>query len=253
MLEAARRAAEETLLDRVFFTLSPAGDDQLARLLDAPARPDERLRRLMRTPAPWEPGRPAACGSMRRRRRTGKTSASSIPVFHRSMPGAGSADGRTRRAERREPTSSAPAAARRWPPATPSRREASRRPPPSRAGSAATYRRSFRLRSWLGCRGPALPGARARPRPGPRCRVPGRAGRGADRHPWVARRGHLGAGRSVLRGLRLHAPRRARHDAPGDARRPRSGDVGRGPTRQHGLPLSGAPQERARNRSLSAP
>lgn len=54
VLEAARRAAEEALLDRTLFLLGPeAYDDFLARL-DAPPAPNERLRRSLQTPAPWE-------------------------------------------------------------------------------------------------------------------------------------------------------------------------------------------------------
>ena len=52
MLDAARRAAEEALLDRTILTVSPkAYADFLARL-DAPPQPNERLRRTMRTSAP---------------------------------------------------------------------------------------------------------------------------------------------------------------------------------------------------------
>ena len=54
VLDAARRAAEEALLDRTVFVLSPkAYADFLARL-DAPPQPNERLRRSLQTPAPWE-------------------------------------------------------------------------------------------------------------------------------------------------------------------------------------------------------
>lgn len=54
VLEAARRAAEETLLDRALMMVSPkAYEDFLARL-DRPARPNERLKRTMRTKAPWQ-------------------------------------------------------------------------------------------------------------------------------------------------------------------------------------------------------
>jgi len=54
VLEAARRAAEETLLDRALMVVSPkAYEDFLARL-DRPARPNERLKRTMRTKAPWQ-------------------------------------------------------------------------------------------------------------------------------------------------------------------------------------------------------
>lgn len=54
ILDAARTAAEETLLDQVLITASPtAYADFLARL-DAPPAPNERLRKTMRTPAPWD-------------------------------------------------------------------------------------------------------------------------------------------------------------------------------------------------------
>ena len=54
VLDAARRAAEDALLDRSILTVSPkAYAEFLTRLNEAP-RPNERLRRTMRTPAPWE-------------------------------------------------------------------------------------------------------------------------------------------------------------------------------------------------------
>jgi uncharacterized protein (DUF1778 family) len=54
VLDAARRAAEDTLLDRTVLTVSPkAYRDFLARL-DAPPRPNKRLLKSMQTPAPWE-------------------------------------------------------------------------------------------------------------------------------------------------------------------------------------------------------
>ena len=54
ILDAARRAAEETLLDRTIMSVSPeAYADFLARL-DAPPQPNERLRRTMQTPPPWD-------------------------------------------------------------------------------------------------------------------------------------------------------------------------------------------------------
>ena len=54
VLDAARRAAEDALLDRTVFTVSPeAYADFLARL-DAPPKPNERLRRTMRKRAPWD-------------------------------------------------------------------------------------------------------------------------------------------------------------------------------------------------------
>ena len=54
MLDAARRAAEEILLDRTIFTVSPKAYAEFLARLDAPPKPNERLRRTMRTSAPWE-------------------------------------------------------------------------------------------------------------------------------------------------------------------------------------------------------
>ena len=54
VLEAARRAAEETLLDRtVFMTTAEDYAEFLARL-DAPPDLNERLRRTMQTAPPWD-------------------------------------------------------------------------------------------------------------------------------------------------------------------------------------------------------
>src|SRR5271155_5521364 len=54
VLEAARRAAEEALLDRTVFTVSPEAYAQFLARLDAPAQSNERLRRVMQTPTPWD-------------------------------------------------------------------------------------------------------------------------------------------------------------------------------------------------------
>lgn len=54
ILEAARQAAEETLLDRTIFLVSPEAYAEFLALLDAPPQPNERLRKTMQTPAPWE-------------------------------------------------------------------------------------------------------------------------------------------------------------------------------------------------------
>jgi uncharacterized protein (DUF1778 family) len=54
ILEAARRAAEEALLDRTVLTISPEAYAEFVARLDAPAQPNERLRRAIQTPAPWE-------------------------------------------------------------------------------------------------------------------------------------------------------------------------------------------------------
>jgi uncharacterized protein (DUF1778 family) len=54
ILEAARRAAEEALLDRTLFVLSPEAYAEFVKRLDAPPQPNERLRRTMTTRPPWE-------------------------------------------------------------------------------------------------------------------------------------------------------------------------------------------------------
>lgn len=54
ILDAARRAAEEVLLDRAVVQVgAEAYADFLARL-DSPPAPNDRLKRTMRTRAPWE-------------------------------------------------------------------------------------------------------------------------------------------------------------------------------------------------------
>jgi uncharacterized protein (DUF1778 family) len=54
VLEAACRAAEDQLLDRTVFTVSPKAYAEFLARLDAPPRPNARLRRTMRTRAPWD-------------------------------------------------------------------------------------------------------------------------------------------------------------------------------------------------------
>jgi uncharacterized protein (DUF1778 family) len=54
LLEAGRRAAEETVLDQTLFKVTPEVYEQFMTRLDAPPAPNERLRRTMTTPAPWE-------------------------------------------------------------------------------------------------------------------------------------------------------------------------------------------------------
>jgi uncharacterized protein (DUF1778 family) len=56
VLEAARRAAEDALLDRTVFSVSPKAYAEFLKRLDAPPQPNERLRRTMKAPAPWERG-----------------------------------------------------------------------------------------------------------------------------------------------------------------------------------------------------
>ena len=54
VLDAARRAAEDTLLDRTVLTVSSKAYRQFLARLDAPPRPNKRLLKSMRTRAPWE-------------------------------------------------------------------------------------------------------------------------------------------------------------------------------------------------------
>lgn len=54
VLDAARRAAEQTLLDSTVLAVSPKAYREFLARLDAPPQPNERLRRSMQTPAPWE-------------------------------------------------------------------------------------------------------------------------------------------------------------------------------------------------------
>lgn len=54
MLEASERRAEEVLLDRTVFTVGPEAYAAFVARLDAPARPNEKLRRTMLTKAPWD-------------------------------------------------------------------------------------------------------------------------------------------------------------------------------------------------------
>jgi uncharacterized protein (DUF1778 family) len=54
ILEAARRAAEEALLDRTLISVSEDAYRKFLARLDASPNPNARLRKTMRTPAPWE-------------------------------------------------------------------------------------------------------------------------------------------------------------------------------------------------------
>jgi len=54
VLSAARRAAEDALLDRTAYIVSPEAYAEFLRRLDAPPRPNARLRRALQTSAPWE-------------------------------------------------------------------------------------------------------------------------------------------------------------------------------------------------------
>jgi uncharacterized protein (DUF1778 family) len=54
VLGAARLAAEEALLDRTNFVVDAKTYAEFLARLDAPPRPNARLRRALQTPAPWE-------------------------------------------------------------------------------------------------------------------------------------------------------------------------------------------------------
>jgi uncharacterized protein (DUF1778 family) len=54
VLEAAQRAAEDTLLDRTFLMVSAKAYRQFLARLDGPPRPNKRLLKSLRTSAPWE-------------------------------------------------------------------------------------------------------------------------------------------------------------------------------------------------------
>ena len=55
MIETSRRAAEDAILDQTVITADRESYDRFLALLDRPPESNERLRKLMRTPAPWEP------------------------------------------------------------------------------------------------------------------------------------------------------------------------------------------------------
>jgi uncharacterized protein (DUF1778 family) len=54
VLDAARNAAEDALLDRTVFALNPKAYAEFLARLDALPGPNERLRRSLRTKAPWD-------------------------------------------------------------------------------------------------------------------------------------------------------------------------------------------------------
>lgn len=54
ILDAARQAAEEALLEQSIITADPEAFAQFLLRLDLPPAPNERLRKTMQTPAPWD-------------------------------------------------------------------------------------------------------------------------------------------------------------------------------------------------------
>jgi uncharacterized protein (DUF1778 family) len=54
ILDATRRAADETLLDQVLIVTSRETYSEFLTRLEQPPQPNEHLRKTMRTPAPWD-------------------------------------------------------------------------------------------------------------------------------------------------------------------------------------------------------
>lgn len=54
VLNAARHAAEDALMDRTVFAVKPKAYAEFLARLDAPPHPNPNLRRTLATAAPWE-------------------------------------------------------------------------------------------------------------------------------------------------------------------------------------------------------
>ncbi len=54
MLEVACREVEDVLLDQAFFLVNGSTFAEFQKLLDHPLPPTDKLRRLLKTKAPWE-------------------------------------------------------------------------------------------------------------------------------------------------------------------------------------------------------
>ncbi|WP_119963878.1 DUF1778 domain-containing protein [Candidatus Fukatsuia symbiotica] len=54
ILEAARYAAEEALLEQIIIMASPEVHSEFLTRLDMPAAPNERLKQTMQKSAPWD-------------------------------------------------------------------------------------------------------------------------------------------------------------------------------------------------------
>ena len=54
ILDAARQAAEETLLDQALIRVSPEAYAEFVARLDRPAAPNPRLLKTLQTPVPWD-------------------------------------------------------------------------------------------------------------------------------------------------------------------------------------------------------
>ena len=56
ILDAARRAAEEALLEQLVMTVSPQAYEEFLARLDMAPQANDRLRKTMQTSAPWDRG-----------------------------------------------------------------------------------------------------------------------------------------------------------------------------------------------------
>jgi uncharacterized protein (DUF1778 family) len=54
VLNSATSHAVDVLLDQRFFTLTPEQHEEFMRILDNPPPPNEKLKRLLASKAPWE-------------------------------------------------------------------------------------------------------------------------------------------------------------------------------------------------------
>jgi uncharacterized protein (DUF1778 family) len=54
VLQAARAAAQDVLVDQAWLTVSPDQFEEFRFLLDAPPKANERLRRTMHASRPWQ-------------------------------------------------------------------------------------------------------------------------------------------------------------------------------------------------------
>lgn len=54
VIDAARQAAQNTLLDRTMIPINGKAHAAFVALLNAPPQPNERLRKSLQTPAPWD-------------------------------------------------------------------------------------------------------------------------------------------------------------------------------------------------------
>ena len=55
MLDSAREAAENTLLDQRLFLLDADHYTEFVACLDAPVEPSDALKKTLATPSPWKP------------------------------------------------------------------------------------------------------------------------------------------------------------------------------------------------------